>query len=433
GAASRPPNIVFVLLDDLGYGDLGCYGQEHIQTPNIDRAAAEGLRFTDCYAGGTVCAPSRSVLMTGLDTGHTPIRANAGTAPLAAGDVTVAQVLKQAGYATGGFGKWGLGDVGSTGVPGQHGFDEFFGYLHQIHAHTYYPEFLWDNERKYPLPGNRGGKREQYSADLIAERSFEFIRKHKERPFFLYACYTLPHARFEIPSVTPYESKPWTQGRKTYAAMVTRADTHVGRIMALLKELALERETLLLITSDNGAHKGEEKGFEFFRSNGILRGQKGELYEGGIRVPMIACWPGRVKAGVVSRHPWAFCDFMPTAAELAGARLPGPVDGVSVAPLLTGGRQPERELLYWEDNVFDRKTSGLRADRLGQAVRMGDWKAVRPAPGAPLELYDLRKDPGEANDMAAPNPSVVARVEKHLKTARTEPRPHTGGSFEYAR
>jgi arylsulfatase A-like enzyme len=271
GAAGRRPNIVLILLDDLGTGDFGCYGQRLIRTPNTDRAAAEGSRFTDCYAGGVVCAPSRSTLMTGLHTGHTPIRANAGTAPIAASDVTVAQVLKQAGYATGGFGKWGLGDAKTDGVPTKHGFDRFFGYLHQVHAHSYYPEFLWDNDSKYMLPGNAGGKRGTYSADLIAERSFEFLREHRNGPFFLYCCYTLPHAKFEIPSVAPYEKESWTDGQKTYAAMVTRADGHIGRILGMLREFGIERDTAVFICSDNGAHSGEDKGYELFRSNGSLR------------------------------------------------------------------------------------------------------------------------------------------------------------------
>jgi len=424
--ASRPPNIVLVLLDDLGYGDLGCYGQRHIRTPNIDRVADEGLRFTDCHAGGTVCAPSRSVLMTGLDTGHTPIRANAGTAPLAAEDVTVAQVLKQAGYATGGFGKWGLGDAGSTGVPWRHGFDEFYGYLHQVHAHSYYPEFLWENERKHVLEGNRDGGRGQYSGDLIAGRSLEFLRKHRDRPFFLYACYTLPHARFEIPSLAPYDKETWPEGHKTYAAMVTRADSYVGRILEGLRQLGLERDTVVVISSDNGAHSGQEKGFDFFRSNGALRGQKGELYEGGIRVPMIVRWPGRVKAGTTSGCPWAFCDFLPTATELAGLKPPPGLDGLSMVPVFTGGPEPKREFLYWEQNLWNQKDGLLRADRLSQAVRMGAWKAVRVRPGAPLELYDLASDPGEATNLAARNPPVVTRIEQYLKGARTQPRPHRG-------
>ncbi len=432
-AAGRPGNIVFIVLDDLGSGDFGCYGQKLIQTPNVDGVAVQGTRYTACYAGGTVCAPSRSALMTGLHTGHGPVRANAGTIPIAASDVTVAQVLKQAGYATGGFGKWGLGDARSSGAPTRHGFDEFFGYLHQIHAHSYYPEFLWDGDRQYPLPGNAGGKRGQYSADLIAQRSFEFLRRRRDQPFFLYACYTLPHAKFEIPSVAPYESKPWTQGQKTYAAMVTRADGYVGTILKILKEMQLEEQTVVFITSDNGAHEGDEKGYRLFESNGALRGQKSELYEGGIRVPMIVRWPGRVKPGAVNNHPWAFWDFMPTAAELAGVKPPGPIDGLSMAPLLTGAGAPRREFLYWEQNQFDRKTNALRPDRLVQAVRMGDWKAVRLKPGAPLELYNLRDDPSETTDVAARHPEIVGKIETYLKTARSEPRRHDTGSFDWVK
>ena len=432
-AATRPPNIVLVLLDDLGYGDFGCYGQELIRTPNIDRAATEGTRFTDCYAGGVVCAPSRSVLMSGLDGGHAAVRANAGTIPIGADDVTVAQVLKQAGYATGGFGKWGLGDAGSAGAPTRHGFDQFFGYLHQVHAHSYYTDFLWDNEKKFPLSGNTNGRREQYSADVIAERSFQFIADNQNRPFFLYACYTLPHAQFEVPSLAPYEDKPWTKGQKTYAAMVTRADGYVGRIMELLKRHGLDRDTVVFISSDNGAHFGEEKGFDLFRSNGRLRGQKGQLYEGGIRIPMIARWPGRIKAGAVSAYPWAFCDFMPTVAGLAGAKPPAGIDGVSMVPLLTAGREPQRQFLYWESNVYDAKTKSLRHERLAQAVRMGPWKAIRQKPGAPLELYSLEKDVSETADVAARNPQVVARMEAIMKSAHAEPRPHDTGSMDWVK
>jgi arylsulfatase A len=421
-----------VLLDDAGYGDLGCYGQPLIQTPKMDRVAAEGMRFTDCYAGGVVCGPARSVLMTGFHTGHTPIRANAGTVPIALDDYTIAQALKGAGYATGGFGKWGLGDAGSTGVPSKHGFDEFFGYLHQIHAHSYYPEFLWDNEKKFPLPGNLNGKHDQYSADLIAERSFQFLRKHKDQPFFLYCCYTLPHAKFEIPSVAPYENKSWTQGQKTYAAMMTRADSYVGRIMAMLKEFSLDNNTIVFVSSDNGAHSGSDKGYELFKSNGVLRGEKAQLYEGGIRIPMIARWPGKIKPGVVSAYPWAFCDFFPTAAEVAGARIPPKLDGISVLPVLTGTGQPKREFLYWESDRYDRRKNSIVPDGYEQAVRMGDWKAIRHKPGAPLELYNLHTDVSETTNVAAQNPAVIARIEAYLKTARTPARPHNNGSFEFA-
>lgn len=430
-ASERLPNIVFILLDDAGWGDLGCYGQKLIRTPHIDQVAREGTRFTDCYAGGAVCAPSRSVLMTGYHTGHTAVRANAGTIPLLARDVTIAQLLKKAGYATGGFGKWGLGDAGSDGIPTKHGFDEFFGYLHQVHAHSFYPDFLWDNERKFPLPGNKDGKGTQYSADVIGGKSLEFLHKNASRPFFLYACTTLPHAKFEPPDLSPYESMPWTEGQKAYAAMVTRADAYVGRIVSALREHGLEKDTLVFIASDNGAHSGEDKGYELFKSNGILRGEKGKLYEGGIRDPMVVRWPGRVKAGAVSDYPWYFCDMMPTLAELTRTTPPPNPDGVSVLPLLLSGTRPAREFLYWEANVWNGKAQMFQLERLAQAVRSGDWKVVRTKQGAPLELYNLRSDPGETKDVAAANPTVIARFEKYLKTARTEPRPHDTGSMQW--
>ena len=421
----RRPNIVYIILDDLGSSDVGCYGQQHIQTPNIDRIAAEGMKFTAAYAGAAVCAPSRAVLMTGLHGGHAPVRANAGTIPIVDADVTVGEVLKRAGYATGGFGKWGLGDAGTTGVPTKQGFDEFFGYLHQVHAHSYYPDFLWDGERKHPL------EKGQYSADLIARRSLDFVRKHKDEPFFLYACWTLPHGKFEVPDLEPYQDKPWPKGHKTYAAMITRADRHVGQLMSLLKELNLERDTVVFFTSDNGAHDGEEKGFEFFRSNGSLRGEKGEVYEGGLRVPLLVRWPGRVKAGSSSALVTSFSDVLPTVAEIAGASAPKGIDGVSIVPELTGRKQTVREYHYWEHNTYEQKTGKLREDRLLQAVRMGDWKAVRLKPDAPIELYNLRTDPGEAQDVAAKEPAVTKKMEAILKRARTEPRPHNTGSMKF--
>jgi arylsulfatase A-like enzyme len=362
--------------------------------------------------------------MTGLHTGHTPVRANAGTVPLKASDITVATALKKAGYATGGFGKWGLGDAGSTGVPTRHGFDEFFGYLHQVHAHSYYPDFLWDNEKKYPLDG-------KYSADVIAERSFDFIRKNKHRPFFLYACYTLPHGKFEIPSVSPYEHERWTDGQKTYAAMVTRADTHVGRIMQLLRENKLEENTVVFVTSDNGAPDGVQKGFEFFGSNGPLRGEKGQLYEGGIRVPMIIRWPGVVRPRTISNEPWAFWDVFPTLAEIAGASMPPKLDGFSIVPLLRGIPQRVHQFMYWEANLPDKQTGRIRPAPVSQAVRIGKWKAIRPKPGAALELYDLDSDTCETTNVASQHPDIIKQVEDYVPSARTKPRPHDNGSIKF--
>ncbi len=432
-AGKRPPNILFIVLDDLGSADFGCYGQRYIKTPNADRVATQGARFTNFYAGGAVCAPSRCALMTGYHTGHTAVRANAGTIPISADDFTVAQLLKKAGYATGGFGKWGLGDAGSPGTPTGHGFDKFFGYLHQVHAHSYFPDFLWDNDTKFPLTGNRDGAGKQYSADIIAERSFQFLRENKDKPFFLYACYTLPHAKFEIPSVAPYQDESWPKGHKTYAAMVTRADAYIGRLLAMLKEYNLEQDTVVFITSDNGAHSGEGKGYEFFKSNGNLRGEKSELYEGGIRAPMIVRWPGKVKPGSTNDFAWAFWDFMPTAAEIAGVKAPSGIDGISVLPAITGKPQRGHEFMYWEFLAYDQKGRRFRDDRMWQAVRMGDWKAVRPKGGAKLELYNLKSDPGEQKDVAAENPLAVKRIEAYLATARTQPRRHDTGSMDWVK
>jgi arylsulfatase A-like enzyme len=366
------------------------------------------------------------------------VRANAGTIPLRADDVTVAQVLSAAGYRSGGFGKWGLGDAESPGVPTRHGFLEFFGYLHQIHAHTYYPEFLWDNERKHPLPGNANGAHAEYSADLIAERALAFIKQHRDEPFFLYAAFTLPHRRFEVPNDEPYGSRDWPQPEKNFASMVTRLDGYVGRIMTLLAELRLDRETIVFFTSDNGGVSADGHDVRRFRSNGPFRGEKTTLYEGGIRVPMIVRWPGRVSENETSDVPWAFWDFLPTAAALAGARAPEGLDGMSMLPAIlgekaTGQRVSTHDFFYWEHQTFNRQTSTLRENAMVQAVRMGDWKAIRPKPGVPLALYDLSRDAGEANNVAAAQPAVVSRIEAYLKAARTTPRPHDTGSFEFKR
>jgi arylsulfatase A len=428
------------MADDLGYADLGCYGQKTILTPNIDRIAAEGMRFTDVYSGCTVCAPSRNVLMTGLHAGHITVRSNPGGVSILPTDVTVAQVLKSAGYSTGMFGKWGLGDIDTPGVPWKHGFDQFFGYLHQIHAHFYYPPYLWNNDQKFGLTGNDNGKRTNYSHDVIAAKALDFIRTRNGQPFFCYVPYTIPHMEYLVPqdSIDQYQSKipelaPIPPGhyaaqehpRAAYAGMISRMDRDVGKIMALLKERNLEENTIVFFTSDNGPifPAGQS---DYFHSAGPLRGRKQTMYEGGIRIPMIARWPGRIAAGTVSDLPWYFADFLPTAAELAGAKAPSGLDGMSVVPALVGpkaaGReQSSHEFMYWELPNYVAATGGFRKEIPMQAVRMGEWKAVRPKADAPLELYNLRQDIGETANVASENPKVMERIEAYLKTARIEP------------
>ena len=414
------PNVIFILADDLGYGDLGCYGQKQIATPCLDRLAAEGTRFTQFYAGSTVCAPSRCCLMTGLHTGHAIIRGNAKV-PLRPQDVTVAEVFKQAGYATGIVGKWGLGDAGTTGIPNRKGFDEWFGYLNQTLAHDYYPTKLWRNEQEITLPGNLDGGRKEYSHDLFTREALSFVQRHKSQPFFLYLAYTIPHANnelgaktgdgMEVPDYGPYADRNWPGPEKGKAAMIARMDGDVGRLMAELKRLGLDNKTLVLFASDNGPHHEGGVKPEFFDSNGPLRGGKRDLYEGGIRVPMIARRPGSVPAGRVSDAAWAMWDFLPTVCELTGRPVPAGIDGVSTLPLIEG-RAPVRghEFLYWE---FHEK--GFH-----QAVVMGEWKAVRIGMGQPLELYNLKADPAERDNVADKHPDVVARIETYLKTARSE-------------
>ncbi|MBI2688742.1 MAG: arylsulfatase [Acidobacteria bacterium] len=430
------------MADDLGYGDLGCYGQKLIKTPNIDQLAAEGMRFTDCYAGCTVCAPSRSVLMTGKHTGHTSVRANTGGVPLLAEDVTVAEVLKEAGYLTGGFGKWGLGDINSDGVPWKQGFDTFFGFLHQIHAHYQYPGFLYYNGEVQPYRDNNGGYKEIYANDQMARQAaaFPLEGKMKKKPFFLYVPLTLPHLELLVPSdsMQPYDKTIIEDGafhdprnhyahqnkpRTAYAGMVSRVDRYVGDIMAALKELSLEENTIVFFCSDNGtaAPLWNDKGY--FNSAGPFRGHKTNMYEGGIRTPMIVRWKGRIKPGSVSGFPWYFADVMPTLAELAGAKAPADIDGISIVPTLLGkGTQKKHEYLYWELPKYD-KASGTFADDVPmQAVRMGNWKGVRPKAGGALELYDLSKDIGEKTDLAAKFPTVAKKLEEICQRARTKPR-----------
>ena len=414
-AEPRHPNIIWIMADDLGYADVGCYGQKEIRTPDIDRLAAEGMRFTNCYAGSTVCAPSRSVLMTGQHAGHTRVRDNAGRTggvgpqrrvPLEPEDVTVAEVLRSAGYATGITGKWGLGEPETGGVPNRQGFDAWLGFLNQRRAHTYYPDHIWKDQEKLVLEGNAGGQRKQWVHELFTRFGLDFIKEHKKGPFFLYMAYTIPHGKYEIPSDAPYTDKPWPEKLRNYAAMVTRLDGDVGRMMALLGELGIERNTVVFFTSDNGAQFADP----VFNSCADLRGHKGQLYEGGIRVPMIVRWPGRIAPGATSDLPWAFCDFLPTAAELAGARPPQDIDGISVVPALLGKRQKGRKLLYWEH-----PRAGL-----SQAVRCGDWKGIRIGPASPIELYHLKKDPSEKHNVAADHPDVVAQIEAIMKDEHVE-------------
>lgn len=446
---SDKPNIIFIMADDLGYAHLGCYGQQKIKTPNIDRLAFEGMRFTQVYAGCNVCAPCRSVLMTGLHMGHTPVRGNSGGISLRDSDVTVAEMLKQAGYVTGGFGKWGIGDARTPGVAHKQGFDEFFGYYDQVHAHSYYPPYLWHNDRKYPLPGNSGRasdgltgeKRGQYSHDEMMAKALDFIRRHQHKPFFCYVPSTIPHTELLVPddSIKQYEGKfqepkPYVTESKHYsdqlrprtafAAMVSRLDREVGRMMDLLKELGLDEKTIVFFTSDNGGQGGGGPDPEFFQANGALRGYKGMMYEGGLRVPMIVRWPGQIKRGSVNDHVWYFADVMPTLCELADVAPPQHTDGISVVPTLIGSDgQKLHEYLYWERSNFNPKTGLIRPASLVQAVRMGNWKGIRKRPNAALELYDLAKDIGETTDVAQTHPDIASRIEMIMKTAHTDPPP----------
>ena len=416
----RAPNIVYIMADDLGYGDLGCYGQKTIQTPHLDRLAAQGMRFTDHYAGSTVCRPSRLVLLTGYHSGHTPISSNAKYW-LQPDDLSVTGLLKQAGYATGGIGKWALGVPGSSGVPHEQHFDFWFGYLDQGEAHNYYPEHLWRNGQKVPLAGNVLGdnprvsvKRTTYSHDLMTEAALEFIRKNARGPFCLQAHYTIPHANneggratgdgMEVPDYGVYKDRDWPDLEKGFAAMVGRLDADVGRIVALLRELGIEKQTLVLFTSDNGPHQEGGHKLDFFKSGGPLRGFKRDLYEGGIRVPMIAWWPGRVRPGSISHHPSAFWDFLPTACELAGIDPPEGIDGLSYLPELLGKQQPEHRYLFWQ---YGPK----------QAVRKGPWKAVRLGPKKKIELFNLETDLGEQHNVADKHRDLVAEMETLMQHA----------------
>ncbi|HYP06800.1 MAG TPA: arylsulfatase [Bryobacteraceae bacterium] len=419
-ARTTKPNIVFILADDLGYGDLGCYGQKRVATPNIDALAASGMRFTQFYCGSTVCAPSRCALMTGKHLGHARIRGNARV-DLLPEDLTVPEVMKKAGYRTALIGKWGLGTAGKSGVPNKKGFDEFYGFLDQKHAHTQYPTQLWENEEELFLDGNFGPNRKDYVQEVFTARALGFLERTKTGPFFLYLSYTTPHANneltrqsgngMEIPGDHPYTNKPWPQPDRNFAGVMAKLDGDVGRVMAKVKELGIEQDTLVLFASDNGPHKEGGNDPEFFDSNGPLRGIKRDLYEGGIRTPFLASWPGVIRGGQVSDAVCAFWDILPTLAELGGAPATGGLDGISIVPALHGRPLPAREYLYWE----------FHEGGFTQAARIGNWKGVRRKNReAPIEIYDLSKDPGEQNDVATAQPALVKRVAEIFQSARTD-------------
>lgn len=438
--AAEKPNLIWILADDLGYGELGCYGQKVIQTPNLDRMAKEGLHFTQFYAGATVCAPSRSVLMTGQHQGHTRVRGNAfksnpAAQALRAEDVTVAKVLKGAGYATALIGKWGLGNVGEaeSGLPRKQGFDTFYGYLSQHHAHNHFPDYLWRNEERVTLPnvvthvGEDGAgyatEAKVYADDLFAEESLKYVRAHKDRPFFLFWSMVVPHANnertgalkdgAEVPDYGPYAGMDWPNPGKGQAAMITRMDGYVGRLLDELKALGLAEKTLVIFTSDNGPHNESNHDLTRFNPSGPFTGIKRSLTDGGIRVPCLAWWPGKVKPGTESGHAASFADWMATAADLAGAALPPDRDSVSFAPTLLGekGQEPH-EFLYWEFHEGGFKQA---------ALYQGRWKGIRKGkPDAPLALYDQQADVAETNDVAAQNSEIAKKVGDYLSVARSE-------------
>lgn len=462
-SASGKPNVIFILADDLGYRELGCYGQEKIRTPRIDALAAAGMKFTRAYSGNAVCAPSRCVLMTGKHPGHATVRDNAsvkpeGQHPLFAADVTVAELLQGEGYVCGAFGKWGLGNVWSDGNPNKQGFDRFFGYNCQGVAHSYYPASLWSDSELFPLkndppvPGHEGlapgadpadprsydrFKGQDYAPDRIHEQALRFLRENRDRPFFLYYPNIIPHVALHVPDkdLEPYLALGWSDPpftrpkagytphftpRAAYAAMISKLDTQVGEVVDLVAELGLAENTLIVFSSDNGTtHLKDEVDYEFFNSVGELRGLKGELYEGGIRVPQIAAWPGRIPAGSTSERVTGFEDWLPTILEIAGAgdKVPGDIDGISLAPTLFGGKEEPRPFLYREFPSY----GGQQAVWLGQR-----WKGIRTdlkkrgvKPDLSVKLYDLAADPSEEKDVAAAHPEIVREIEGLMKSERT--------------
>jgi arylsulfatase A-like enzyme len=442
----RPPNIIFIMADDLGRGHCGCYGQTKIATPHIDSLAASGIKFTNFYAGANVCAPSRSVLMTGLHTGHTAVRNNGLNRYLYPEDVTVAEVLKAAGYATGGFGKWGLGRENTPGVAVKQGFDAWVGQYSQTHAHFYYPYFVMQDLERLPLPENEGKRRGKYVQDVIHQEALKFIEANKDRPFFAYLPYIMPHVGLVAPPAArkEYEGKFPKMAKDDprpgyidsddaladFAGMVTYLDKLIGEVLAKLKELGLEENTIVCFTSDNGPQPGAWSDIfvDYFDGNGPYRGAKTNFYEGGIRVPLLVRWPGKIKPGSTSDFVGYFADVMPTLAELAGTegKLPPNLDGISFVPtLLSRSGQKGHEYLYFE-------AAGPKQDITQQAVRWGNWKAVRNRANASFELYDLSADIAEERDLAKEKPDIMAKIEAICRQARTPERKYDPGPPESA-
>ena len=421
------PNIIFILADDMGYNVPGSYGGKVIQTPNIDKLAKEGMLFTNSYAGNSVCAPSRASLMTGLHTGHTSVRGNTGGISIKSDDITIGEVLRQSGYTTGVFGKWGLGDFETEGVAEKQGFDEFFGYYHQIHAHFYYTDYLWRNSEKIKTL-NKPGDSASFSHYRIMKEMKSFITKNKDKPFFCYSSWTLPHTDDlgdpQIPETDPayliYKDKPWSDAEKKYAAMNTLVDYSVGEVKELVEQLGIEKNTIIIFASDNGG------GYDFdelFDVSGKFKGFKHQFYEGGIKAVSIFYWDGKIQAGSVSDYPNYFADIMPTFAELAGANkhLPKELDGISLVPtLLNKGEQKQHQYMYWELPAFDWDNNVYNPEELQQAIRVGDWKLLRHHTEKLWELYNIKNDPEEKNNMADKKPEMVKKLIEKIKENRTE-------------
>lgn len=420
---NRKPNVIFIMADDMGYADAGCYGQKLIKTPNIDQLAKEGMRFTQCYSGSSVCAPARSVLMTGMHTGHTRIRGNHGLGgvmgiggtdgrvPIKDEDYTIAELMKSAGCITGMVGKWGLGEPNTTGEPNAQGFDEFYGFLNQRRAHSYYPDYIWKNREKVELKGNKNGEGTDYTHDLFAEYSIDFINRHKSEPFFLYLPLCIPHSRYELPDLGIYKEKDWPSKAIAYAAMISRMDSSIGLILETLKDNGLDENTIVFFTSDNGAAESSQE-WNLFDSNTPLRGVKRDPYEGGMRVPMIVRYPNKIEAGTSNNLPWYFADVFPTLAELTNTKPLAKIDGKSVLPTLLGEKQDfSKRYMYWE--FYEKR--GWRA------VRMGDWKAIQHdmhfIAHKPIELYNLNDDMAETKNVADQHPEIIKKASQLFQEA----------------